>query len=165
MTDSDVDAMYLITSNDNVYRYIPPVLYKREKDYLLAVIHNIYRRNFIKKKSIVCGIYEQRNPCFLIGLVEIFGYDKRKRRVNIGYRFNEDYWNRGYATEVIAALKGYLSVDMEISEITAYVMSENIHSARALEKNGFIKQAQVFTADNWGGRNNVFIDEFSLKLT
>ncbi len=93
MTDDDVDSLGEITNNDNVYRYIPPFLYKKSRGNLLAAIRNLGGRDFEKKRMIVAGICLRREPERVIGLVEIFDYKKKLNQVTIGYRINENYWH------------------------------------------------------------------------
>lgn len=41
MSAEDVEALSEITNNDNVYKYIPPFLYKKSKDNLVMAIKNL----------------------------------------------------------------------------------------------------------------------------
>ena len=134
MSEDDVDALSKITDNENVYRYIPPFLYKKSRGNLLAAIRNIGSRDFDKKKMIIAGIYLRSEQNKLVGLAEIFDYKRRTSVVTIGYRFNEAYWHKGLATETVKLLTEYLCGDMGIQTIKAFVMPENIHSEKALIK-------------------------------
>ncbi len=128
MTDDDVDSFGEITNNDNVYRYIPPFLYKKSRGNLLAAIRNLGGRDFEKKRMIIAGICLRTEPNRVIGLAELFDYKKKLNQVTIGYRINENYWHRGIATETVRLLVDYLSDDMDIKTIKAYVMPKNVYS-------------------------------------
>lgn len=41
MREEDVDNLSALTSKENVYRYIPPFLYKKSRGNLLAAIRNL----------------------------------------------------------------------------------------------------------------------------
>ena len=41
MREEDVDNLSTLTSNENVYRHIPPFLYKKSRGNLLAAIRNL----------------------------------------------------------------------------------------------------------------------------
>lgn len=41
MREEDVDNLSTLTSNENVYRYISPFLYKKSRGNLLAAIRNL----------------------------------------------------------------------------------------------------------------------------
>lgn len=53
MSVDDVDALNKITENANVYKYIPPFLYKKSRGNLLAAIRNSGGRDFEKKKQLL----------------------------------------------------------------------------------------------------------------
>ncbi len=164
MTEKDVDALSEITNNDFVYKYIPPFLFKKSRGNLLAAIRNLGGRDFEKKKMIIAGVYLQSEPDRLIGLAEMFDYKKRISQVTIGYRINENYWNRGVATEIIRLLTEYLCVNMGIRTLKAFVMPENVYSRKALLKNGFVKETDTVQGRNWGGRENVELNVFSYTV-
>ncbi len=163
MTENDIEALSLITENDNVYRFIPPFLYKKSKGNLLAAIRNLGGRDFDKKKLIIAGIYLSTESNQLIGLAEMFDYKKKLNQITIGYRLNEDYWHCGIATEVISMLKIYLVEEMNISTLKAFVMEENIYSSKALLKNGFTKSETKSMGKNWGGYEIVELDEYTFS--
>lgn len=160
MTEDDLDALNEITSNDNVYRYIPPFLYKKSRGNLLAAIRNLGAREFDKKRMIIAGIYQREEPNRLIGLAEMFDYKKRANQMTIGYRLNELYWHKGIATEAAKLMTDYLCNGMGVKILKAYVMPENIFSQKVLLKNGFIKENDTVPGKDWGGKEisdlNVF---------
>jgi len=161
MTEDDVDALNEITSNDNVYRYIPPFLYKKSRGNLLAAIKNLGGREFDKKRMICAGIYLCREPDRLIGLAEMFDYKIRKKQITIGYRLNEEYWHKGIATEVTRLMVSYLCNDMGVKTLKAYVMPGNTYSIRVLLKNGFNEEKIKVQGKNWGGKEISDLKEFT----
>ena len=161
MAESDVDALAQITYNDNVYRIIPPFLYKKSRGNLLAAVRNLGGRDFDKKKMIIAGIYLRNDPDRLVGLAEMFDYKKRTETVTIGYRLNEAYWHRGIATETVRLMKEYLCTDMDMKKLVAYVMPENVFSQRVLINNGFIKEDRTVLEKNWGGNELAELNVFS----
>lgn len=80
MEVNDVEALAEISNNDNVYRFIPPFLYKKSKKVLETAIKNLGKRDFEKKKLIIAGVYLKDNPNKLVGLAEMFDYKKEKTR-------------------------------------------------------------------------------------
>lgn len=161
MVESDLDALAEITENENVYRYIPPLLYKKSRGNLLAAIRNLGGRDFDKKKLIIAGVYLHSEPNKLVGLAEMFDYKKRIGQITIGYRINESYWHQGIATEIVALLVEYLSADVKIPIIKAYVMQENVYSSKALMKNGFKKEKIMTEGKNWGGQDTVSLEVYT----
>lgn len=104
---------------------------------------------------IIAGVYLKEAPNRLVGLAEMFDYKKRSNTITIGYRINEMYWHQGIATNAVKLMVKYLSGEIGINTIQAFVMAENIHSAKALLKNGFIKEDYTVQEKNWGGHDVV----------
>ncbi|WMJ22081.1 GNAT family protein [Paludicola sp. MB14-C6] len=164
MSDDDIDALSEIACNDNVYKYIPPFLYKKSRGNLLAAIRNLGGRDFDKKKLIIAGIYLCEEPDKLIGLAEMFDYKKRVNQITIGYRISELYWHRGIATNTVKLMIDYLCNDIGIQKLKAFVMPENVFSAKVLIKNGFIKEPNTVQEKNWGGKEIVDLNVFTYAV-
>lgn len=130
MTSYDVPALSEISHNGNVYKYIPPFLYKKSDKLLETAIKNLGCRDFDKKKLIVAGIYLKVNPNKLVGFVEMFDYRKRANKITIGYRLNEKYWNQKIATNALKLVVEYLTKEIGIPTLQAFVMPENIYSEK-----------------------------------
>ncbi len=161
MDENDVLALSEITNNENVYKYCPPFLYKRNERYLKMAIKNIGGRDFDKKKQIIAGIYLKANPTKLVGLAEMFDYKKRENKITVGYRLNEQFWNQKIATNSLKLMVDYLTNDVGIKTLEAFVISENIYSAKVLLNNGFVKQDYTKEENNWGGIQKVIVDVYT----
>lgn len=162
MTVDDVDNLMEITSNDNVYKYIPPFLHNKSRNFLISAITNITGRDFEKKKLLLPGIYLKDDPNHLIGMAEMFDFKRRDKTITIGYRFNEAYWHKGYAKEAVSLMKNYLLNDMNLSKLNAFIIKENIYSGKVLLANGFIKQDEPVAGENWGNETKVTLDHYIL---
>ena len=60
----------------------------------------------------------------------------KKIRPEIGYHFNINYHNKGYATEAAQAVKEYIFSKTTFKELYTYTTKENLPSRRVAEKNG-----------------------------
>lgn len=152
MTESDAEALFEISNNDAVYRYIGPFLHRKGISFLRTAIKNLGSRDFDKQKMIIAGIYLREAPDRLVGLAEMFDYKKKTGTITIGYRINETYWHQGIATEAIKLMIQYLT-ELGIDTIQAYVMPENMYSIKALLKNGFTSMNCIKQQKNWGGQS------------
>ncbi|MET3741122.1 GNAT family N-acetyltransferase [Faecalicatena orotica] len=158
---NDVVALSEISNNENVYKYIPPFLYKKSKKALETAIKNLGGRDFEKKKYIIAGVYLKDNPNRLVGLAEMFDYKKRENKITVGYRLNEDYWNKKIATNVLKLMVEYLVNEVNISTLQAFVMPENLYSAKVLLNNGFVKEDFTVQEKNWGGQEIATVDVYT----
>ena len=157
---SDVVALSEISNNDNVYKYIPPFLYKKSIKALETAIKNFGGRDFEKKKYIIAGIYLKDNPNRLVGLAEMFDYKKRENKITVGYRLNEEYWNKKIATNVLKLMVEYLVSEVNITTLKAFVMRENLYSSKVLLNNKFVKEDYTSQEKNWGGQEIVTVDVY-----
>lgn len=160
---SDVVALSEISNNDNVYKYIPPFLYKKSIKALETAIKNFGGRDFEKKKYIIAGIYLKDNPNRLVGLAEMFDYKKRENKITVGYRLNEEYWNKKIATNVLKLMVEYLVSEVNITTLKAFVMRENLYSSKVLLNNKFVKEDYTSQEKNWGGQEIVTVDVYTYK--
>ncbi len=161
MEASDVDCLEEISWNDNLYRYIPPFLHRKSRSTLLTAIGHLGGREFDNKRQIIAGIYLKTDPGRLVGLTEMFDYRKRTNRMTIGYRVNESYWNRGIASSAVSLMTDYLVGREHVGTLIANVMPENVFSARALVRNGYVKQPVQEDKENWGGRDKAVVDVYA----
>lgn len=63
-------------------------------------------------------------------------YDPTRDETDIGFRFFEHFWNRGFATESALACLNYGFRTLRLENIVGRVMQENTASIRVLEKIG-----------------------------
>lgn len=93
----------------------------------------------------------------------MFDYKKRENAITVGYRLNESYWNQRIATRTLALMVKYLVEEIGIATLKAYVMPENIYSAKVLLNNGFVKENYTTEEKNWGGQDCVTVDVFTYR--
>lgn len=165
MLDTDVDDLFEICNNENIYKYTPDFLHKKSKSALKTAIKNLGERDFVKKKWIIAGVCLSSDPDKIIGTAEMFNYNEKVNMIEIGYRINENYWRQGVATKVIHTMADYLFNEIKINRIQATVMPENIYSARSLLKNGFIKEGVIREANYWAGKGVINLEMYSLLQT
>ncbi|MCY1719698.1 GNAT family protein [Prolixibacteraceae bacterium Z1-6] len=77
----------------------------------------------------------------LIGDVGIHFIDEDNLQVELGFTMHAQHQQKGYATEAVKSIIGYLFTDLNKHRITASVDPENTSSIRLLERLGFRKEA------------------------
>ncbi|MGX7666547.1 GNAT family N-acetyltransferase [Flavobacterium pedocola] len=134
---SDVEGMFLLDSNPNVNTYLGnnPVKTIEESIGYINNLNNQYQTNGIGRFAVVL---KETNE--FIGWSGIkFLTEPGEYKVNvyeIGYRFREEFWGKGYASEAAFAWINYGFTEMKIPKIYASVNKENLASKRILEKLG-----------------------------
>ena len=145
--DTDIEELFEIYSNENVFTYIPGDT-KKNKDTVQNMIGH-FERDFNKHKMIFLGISLPEAPKEIVGVAEIFEYDDKVNMITIGYRLNERYWGKGIATQTVKAMVDYLFNTVGINRIQAFVMPANEKSQKVLEKNKFVKEGIMRQSQYW----------------
>ncbi|MDF2986172.1 MAG: acetyltransferase family [Eubacterium sp.] len=158
--DTDIDGLFEIYSNKNVFTYIPGDI-KKNKDTVKNMIGH-FERDFNKRKIIYLGIFLPEEPNKIVGVAEMFEYDDKVNRITIGYRISERHWGKGIATQTVKAMVQYLFTTAGINRIQAFVMPENKKSQEVLHKNNFVKEGIMRQSQFWKGIGVVDLVVYSL---
>ena len=94
-----------------------------------ATLGNRYVRYYISLKE---------QPEVIIGTVSCGGLSAEPYCCGtIGYKFDEDYWHKGYAREAVSCMLDEVFRELKLHRVIAYVMEGNEPSIRLLETMGF----------------------------
>jgi ribosomal-protein-alanine N-acetyltransferase len=63
--------------------------------------------------------------------------------VEIGYRLDPEYWNRGLITEAACAVRDYAFVDLKLPRVISLIHPENIPSRRVAKKIGLRPEKEI----------------------
>jgi len=157
---SDADALFEIYSDETFFRYTPGSA-RRTKEAVANMVGH-FQRDFHKRKTVFLGVCLAGDPRHIVGIAEMFDYDKKVNCVTIGYRLHKDFWSRGIATEAVRMMVDYLFHEIGISRIQAYVMPENTRSHPVLLRNGFQKEGTIRQGHVWTGKGVVDLTLYSL---
>lgn len=134
---TDVDAFFSMNNNPNVNLYLRnPLKSKIETNRYIQKIIQEYQKNNIGRFAV---ILKENNT--LIGFSGLkFRSTLENNHINfydLGYRFAEEHWHKGFATEAALAWLDYGFNTMKLSTIHACAVSQNIGSNKVLNKIGF----------------------------
>ena len=161
--EKDLDLLNKMATNKNVYKYVPTFIPEKQNDkdreyFIKTMCNNLFN----KKDEIVLGVYLKEPKDKFCGIAELYHYDKDKNQVSIGGRFDEEYWNKGIASEALLMAINYLFKETNITRICASNMVDNPASGRVLEKNGFKIIAENVKED-WGFNKKVIVNKWCLE--
>ncbi|MDR6966145.1 RimJ/RimL family protein N-acetyltransferase [Flavobacterium arsenatis] len=128
---NDAEQFYQLNLNPNVIRYTGNTAFKnREEARHFLENYQDYKLNGYGRWAVI----DKSNGAFLgwCGLK----YDKNLDETDIGFRFFEHYWNKGYATESAKACISYGFEKLQLETIIGRAMLENVTSIKVLEKIG-----------------------------
>jgi RimJ/RimL family protein N-acetyltransferase len=142
MTEADAEHLLALGRNPNVMRYIPGEPPVTSLDDALVVLrervfpqyaHGIGRWACIEKTS---GAFI--GWCGVKYIAEDDEYD-------VGYRFFEEHWGNGYATESASAVCELARRHLVGKRVVGKALRDNAASRRVLEKIGLVYEGEVET--------------------
>jgi RimJ/RimL family protein N-acetyltransferase len=138
--EEDVDAMAQLFADPDFMRFSLGVFTKREQT--IAFIEKVvgWDRAGVPSQFAVVP----RGDDALIGYCGFFYHPEHGiEDIEIGYRLNPDYWNRGLITEAARAVRDHGFRDRKLSRVISLIHPENIPSRRVAEKNGMMIEKQI----------------------
>ncbi len=141
----DSENFYKLNLNPNVIKYTGDKAFKNvsEAEFFLTNYKD-YKINGFGRWAVI----DKTNGEFLgwCGLK----YVEKLNETDIGFRFFEEYWNKGYATESAKACIKYGFENLNLKTIVGRAMAENLASIKVLEKLG-LKYEKEFNFDEHKG--------------
>lgn len=150
---SDAEAFFAMDSNPKVHQYLwnKPVQKTEEIIEIIDFVRKQYIDNGIGRFAMISK--ETNEFMGWAGLK--FNTEEVNKKVNfydIGYRLDEKFWKKGYASEATLAWQKYAFETMNIKALEAAAHSENAASNRILQKIG-MQMTETYLEDgvswNW----------------
>jgi RimJ/RimL family protein N-acetyltransferase len=85
-------------------------------------------------------IRENKN---LLGYCGFLHHPEVPEEVEIDYRLDPPYWNRGLITEAACAVRDYAFLDLKLPRVISLIHPENIPSRRVAEKIGMAPEKEI----------------------
>jgi len=151
----DAEAMHMYGSNDKVTKHVFWDTHKSLAD-TKAFIH--YALNQYDNNAIAPWGIEHKQEKKLIGTIDFVRWLPEHRLAEIGYVITPEHWGKGIATEAAKKIIAFGFHHMNLVRIEAKCFSENIGSARVMEKVGMTFEGTI--------RKGIFIKNkhWNLKL-
>jgi len=114
-------------------------------------------------------IYEAKQYRFVIcntedipvGMIDLFDFNPQHKRVGIGVLVLPEHQNKGYASESLELVIAYAISYLDVHQIYANIISDNLKSISLFKKNNF---KQVGVKKDWLYSNAMFKDEILYQL-
>jgi len=131
LEDGAIPALFELLQHDELYRYLrfpaPRTLDE------LALRFDVD----VRPEGQVFTVHREEEPERPIGFCRY--RLEESSRFDIGYAIGYEFWGRGYATIVVAAMLKELTVRFKGAEVVATASIGNVASIRALQRNGFLR--------------------------
>ena len=131
----NLKALYDLFNDVAIKEFILPKLTMEETKHIFEEQINSYEEHFSFGRYF---IVEKCSNEF-IGLL-LFKEDEKQAGVEIGYSLKKEYWNKGYATEIVEEAVRWLFSEGTIENIYAITETDNVSSQRVLLKCNFAQE-------------------------
>ena len=135
---SDADAMFAMDKNPLVHKYLwnKPAQDISEVMNVIEYVQRQYKENNIGRFATIIKDTNEFIGWTGIKFVNDHVENGNTNFYDYGYRLNEPFWNKGYASEATKLWLDYGFNLMNIKEMNAYTHAENGASNRVLSKCG-----------------------------
>ena len=144
-TENDIQLLFDLNNNPNVIKYVhePAPTLENVTDILYNSILPQYKLYGFGRWA----IHLKSNHEFIgwCGLK----YIKEEDEIDLGYRFKEEFWNKGYGYEAAKATIDYGFNQLNLKRIVATVLPDNIASWKIMEKCGMKCIGDIIDKNKW----------------
>ena len=133
--DDDLNGHVAILENWDVTKWLStniPFPYSRNEG--VKFIENA-KKSFTNEQEVYFSIIEKTSGLHMGG-IKLFSLDKPE--CEIGYWLGPEFWNKGYASELLGVLIDWLKSKTSVTTLIAQTAESNHGSRKLLEKFGFI---------------------------
>jgi [ribosomal protein S5]-alanine N-acetyltransferase len=159
ITAADAPALFEMRSNESVLRYLDREPTKSLEE-ALALIGKM-DENLQKNEGIMWALARPEDEARLLGTCGLWKLDPEHHRGEIGYLLHPSAWGQGLMTEAISAVCRHGFEQLHLHSIEATVNPQNAASIRALERQGFVREAYFRENYYWRGQ---FLDSAIYSL-
>ena len=145
--DEDEEALFELDSDPEVHRYVgnKPVINREQIQLVIGFIRQQYEDNGIGRWAVI----EKKTNNFVgwAGL-KLFkeNINNHENFYELGYRFMQKHWGKGFATEASKAIVDYGFNVLKTDKIYAMTDVNNLASKKVLQKTG-LKFIETFDFD------------------
>jgi ribosomal-protein-alanine N-acetyltransferase len=134
----DIDVMAQLFANPDFMRFS---LGPYTRDQTQNVLQKFFSWNQAGLPSAFAVIFRENNQ--LLGYCGFLHHGELPNEVEIGYRLDAEYWNRGLATEGARVVRNHGFGQLKLPRVISLIHPENIPSRRVAEKNGMNIQNEI----------------------
>ncbi|QBA64391.1 GNAT family N-acetyltransferase [Muriicola soli] len=132
----DLDFLYLLENDTDLWE-ISGTQYPYSRHVLKQYLDNAHRDIYEVKqlRLAICDLKGQR-----MGLIDLFDFNPKHERVGLGLVIlDQEKRNKGFGAEAVDLVTGYAFSTLNVRQVFAHVLEDNMPSINLFEKLGFIK--------------------------
>jgi RimJ/RimL family protein N-acetyltransferase len=136
--NEDIERLAELTVNRDFMRFSPGPYTRKQTRAVLQKFLNWNQAGLPSQFAVVL-----RENGVLLGYCGFLHHPELAEEVEIGYRLDPAYWNRGLITEAARAVRDHAFVDLKLSRVISLIHPENIPSRRVAEKIGLTPEQEI----------------------
>jgi [ribosomal protein S5]-alanine N-acetyltransferase len=137
--ETDLDRMAELMANKDFMRFSLGVFTRQQTAAFLEKVRARDREGLPSQFAVIF-----RENSRLIGYCGFFAQIvDGVEELEIGYRIDPAYWNRGMATEAARAVRDHALNDLHLSRVVSLIHPDNAPSRRVAEKNGMTLEKET----------------------
>jgi len=134
----DASALFKMNNNPNVLQYTGDIPFKNITVAEKFIKNYNHYEAYNMGRWAVCG----KKQGELLGWCGL-KYHPEEDYIDVGYRFLEKHWNKGYATEATKGVLSYAFNALRVQDVYAYADIRNHASMKVAENSGLVFQKQI----------------------
>ncbi|MBK8339468.1 MAG: GNAT family N-acetyltransferase [Flavobacteriales bacterium] len=145
---SDVERVFAMRSDPLVMEHVPRPMATKVED--ASALIDLINSMVAAKDAVQWAITLKGDDTF-VGLIGFWRIVKEHHFAELGYMLARDHWGKGYISEAIGTVLPFGFEALGFHRVEAITRPENVASIRALEKNGFVREAHFKENIFWNG--------------
>jgi RimJ/RimL family protein N-acetyltransferase len=139
-TAADLDRLAELMANKEFMRFsLGPLTREQTQERFLDKVIGWDRDGLPSQFAMII-----RSSSVLAGYCGFFHHEvDGKMEIEIGYRLDPTFWNRGLTTEAARAVRDHGFRDLKLDYVISLIHPENLPSRRVAEKNGMMLERQT----------------------
>ncbi|MBL0126263.1 MAG: GNAT family N-acetyltransferase [Flavobacteriales bacterium] len=150
----DAPAFFAMRSDPEVMRYVHRPMAKTMDDAIAFItrVQEGQRANTCAQWAMTLKERDSGAEAGeMIGVIGTWRIDLEHHRGELGYTLARDHWGQGLMSEAIATVMEQAFNVFKLHSVEAWTEPRNVASVRALEKNGFVREAYYKENIFWDG--------------
>jgi len=140
LTSKDAELLFELDQDPEVMRYLTAGKLTTKQDISNVFIPRMEAYRDVEKGWGLWGVFLQDNDEFigwvLVRPMEFFSDKPEFDNLELGWRFKQSSWGKGYASEAAQHVKDVLAVNTKINAFSATALADNLGSIAVMKRIG-----------------------------
>lgn len=156
LTPEDLDFLELVENDENLW-YLSDTIQPFSRSVLKEYLDNAHKDIYeVKQMRLVIALHNKQP----IGFIDLYDFDPKNKRAGLGILILDDYQSKGYGTEALELMLDYAFDVLDLHQLFASIIEENIRSLKLFRSFGF---EVIGLKKDWRYNSGHFQSEYLLQ--